>query len=58
MKVLAIGAHVDDIELGCGGSLVKHVKNKDKVCMYVITISISLMTKLGWGPKVEIKEES
>ena len=33
MKVLAIGAHVDDIELGCGGSLVKHVKNKDKVNM-------------------------
>jgi LmbE family N-acetylglucosaminyl deacetylase len=39
MNVLAIGAHFDDIELGCGGSLVKHVKNKDKVCMYVVTDS-------------------
>ena len=39
MNILAIGAHFDDIELGCGGSLVKHVKNKDKVCMYVVTDS-------------------
>lgn len=39
MKVLAIGAHFDDIELGCGGSLVKHVKNEDNVCMYVLTDS-------------------
>lgn len=39
MEVLAIGAHFDDIELGCGGSLVKHIKNKDKVYMYVITDS-------------------
>ncbi|MFC2051121.1 PIG-L deacetylase family protein [Chloroflexota bacterium] len=39
MKVLAIGAHFDDIELGCGGTIVKHVKNKDKVYMYVLTDS-------------------
>jgi LmbE family N-acetylglucosaminyl deacetylase len=39
MQVLAIGAHFDDIELGCGGTIAKHVKNKDKVCMYVITDS-------------------
>ena len=39
MNVLSIGAHFDDIELGCGGSLVKHVKNNDKVCMYVVTDS-------------------
>lgn len=39
MNVLAIGAHFDDIELGCGGSLVKHKKNKDNVYMYVITDS-------------------
>ena len=25
MKVLAIGAHYDDIEIGCGGSLIKHI---------------------------------
>ena len=39
MKVLALGAHFDDIELGCGGSLIKHVKNKDKVYMFVLTDS-------------------
>jgi len=40
MKVLAIGAHFDDIELGCGGSLVKHIQEKnDEVCMYVLTDS-------------------
>lgn len=39
MNILAIGAHFDDIELGCGGSLVKHIHNKDKVYMFVITDS-------------------
>lgn len=39
MNVLAIGAHFDDIELGCGGSLVKHVKDKDNVYMYILTNS-------------------
>jgi len=29
--VLAIGAHYDDIELGCGGTLYKHMLNGDKV---------------------------
>ena len=31
MKVLAIGAHYDDIELGCSGTLIKHVQQGDKV---------------------------
>ncbi|MDY6907194.1 MAG: PIG-L deacetylase family protein [Chloroflexota bacterium] len=39
MKVLAIGAHFDDIELGCGGTLARHVAREDQVCMYVITDS-------------------
>ncbi len=39
MNILAIGAHFDDIELGCGGALLKHVKNKDKVFVYVATDS-------------------
>ena len=34
-NVLAIGAHPDDIELGCGGTLRKHVLNNDDV-YYVI----------------------
>lgn len=39
MNVLAIGAHFDDIELGCSGSLRKHVENGDKVVIYVATKS-------------------
>jgi len=39
MNVLAIGAHFDDIELGCGGALAKHVENGDNVYAYVATKS-------------------
>ncbi len=39
MNILAIGAHFDDVELGCGGALAKHVANKDKVFVYVATVS-------------------
>ena len=31
MNILAIGAHFDDVELGCGGALSKHVQNGDDV---------------------------
>ena len=24
--ILAIGAHPDDVELGCGGTIIKHIK--------------------------------
>ena len=39
MNILAIGAHFDDIELGCGGALARHVSNKDKVYAFVATNS-------------------
>jgi LmbE family N-acetylglucosaminyl deacetylase len=38
-KVLAIGSHFDDIELGCSGALLNHVKNGDDVQICVITSS-------------------
>jgi LmbE family N-acetylglucosaminyl deacetylase len=39
MNVLAIGAHFDDVELGCGGALAKHVSKGDDVTVYVATAS-------------------
>ena len=39
LNVLAIGAHFDDIELGCGGTLAKHIKNGDKVIGLIVTHS-------------------
>lgn len=35
--ILATGAHPDDIELGCGGTLKKHIISKDKVYGLVLT---------------------
>jgi len=41
-NVLAIGAHFDDIELGCGGTVARHVANGDNVIMLVLTDSAYL----------------
>ena len=38
-KILAIGAHFDDIEIGLGGTILNHTKCGDKVYMLVITDS-------------------
>jgi len=39
MNVLAVGAHFDDLELGCGGSLARHVASGDRVTMVTVTNS-------------------
>jgi LmbE family N-acetylglucosaminyl deacetylase len=36
-RVLAIGAHPDDIELGCGGAILQHVLSGDQVSMLIMT---------------------
>ncbi|MBI3298592.1 MAG: PIG-L family deacetylase [Elusimicrobia bacterium] len=38
-KVLALGAHFDDAELGCGGALARHARKGDKVTLWVATRS-------------------
>ncbi len=51
MNVLAIGAHPDDVELGCGGTLAKHVKERDKVQVLFLTKG-----EIGGDPSVRIRE--
>lgn len=40
-RVLAIGAHPDDIELGCGGAIARHVAVGHDVTMLVMTNGLS-----------------
>jgi len=37
VNVLSVGAHPDDIELGCGGALLAHRRAGDRVAMLVMT---------------------
>jgi LmbE family N-acetylglucosaminyl deacetylase len=39
MKILAIGAHFDDPELGCGGSLLRWKSEKNPIALFVATRS-------------------
>jgi len=39
MRILAVGAHFDDVELGCGGTLLRHKKEGDDIYILVITDS-------------------
>ena len=50
-KVLAIGAHPDDVEIGCGGILVNHRNNGDEIA--ILTLSSG---KCGGDTAVRIKE--
>jgi len=36
-NILAVGAHPDDIEYGCGGTIAKHLENGDKVFALILT---------------------
>lgn len=38
-NVLAVGAHADDIEIGCGGTVALHKKNGDNVYALIMTES-------------------
>ena len=37
MNILAIGAHPDDVELACGGTLLKHLSKGDEVHVVVLS---------------------
>ena len=37
MNILAVGAHPDDIELGCSGTLLNYKENGNRIFLLVIT---------------------
>ena len=37
LRVLALGAHPDDIEAGCGGTLIKYAHNGHRIFLMVLT---------------------
>ncbi|MGI0088652.1 MAG: PIG-L deacetylase family protein [Nitrosotalea sp.] len=51
MNILAIGAHPDDIELGCGGTLIKAARQGHDVYMYSVTRGES-----GGNPDERVEE--
>ena len=50
LDILAFGSHPDDIELGCGGTLISHVKKGKKVGLVDLTLG-----ELGTRGTVEIR---
>ncbi len=40
MKILAIGAHPDDIEYGCGGALIKYRQQGHRIFLLIRQIII------------------
>ncbi len=52
MNVLAIGAHPDDLEYGCGGTLIQHAHRGDAVFLLVVTDGSQ-----GGDPQVRHREQ-
>ena len=52
MTILAIGAHPDDIEYGCGGTLLKCSRRGHDIYLYVATAG-----DFGGDPSVRMKEQ-
>ena len=52
MRILAVGAHPDDIELGCGGTLIKYAKAGHDVYLFILTDG-----QMGGDPKVRRAEQ-
>jgi LmbE family N-acetylglucosaminyl deacetylase len=52
MKILALGAHPDDIEFGCGGTLLRFARAGHEVYLYIATYG-----ELGGDPQVRKCEQ-
>ncbi|WP_340817871.1 PIG-L family deacetylase [Methanolobus sp. WCC4] len=53
-NVLAVGAHPDDVEIGCGGTVAKHISKGDNV---VIVIMIEPVSFHYSGKSIRSKDE-
>jgi LmbE family N-acetylglucosaminyl deacetylase len=53
MRVLAIGAHPDDIEFGCGGTLIQYARRKVHIELLVMTDG-----SRGGSPRVRRREQT
>lgn len=52
MKILAVGAHPDDIEFGCGGTLAKYTEKGHRLSLLIMTEG-----DLGGEAQVRISEQ-
>lgn len=52
MNILAIGAHPDDIEFGCGGTLIKYSKRGHRIYLLVLTKG-----EVGARPSIRKREQ-
>jgi len=52
MNILAIGAHPDDIEIGCGGTLIKYAQAGHDVYLLVMSSG-----EIGGNPETRKKEQ-
>ncbi|MBZ0263660.1 PIG-L family deacetylase [bacterium] len=50
-KILAMGSHPDDIEIGCGGTLLNFVRQGDEVYLYIATKG-----EMGGNPETRVRE--
>ena len=50
MNILAIGAHPDDIEVGCGGTLAKYARSGHEIYLLV-------MTEGGMGGEADVRKK-
>lgn len=55
MKIIAIGAHYDDIELGCGGTLARYAAKGHQIKMVVVSDSTGISFK---GETMRTKSEA
>jgi LmbE family N-acetylglucosaminyl deacetylase len=52
MNILAIGAHPDDLEIGCGGTLIKYADKGHKIHLLIMTRGA-----LGGDPEIRATEQ-